>query len=151
MADDEFETVDAGSSDTYPMQAGSIRKGGYVVMNNRPCKVVEVTTSKTGKHGHAKAHIIGLDIFTQKKIEDLCPTSHNMNVPNVNRTEYQLMNIDDGFTNLLAEDGSEVNHLKVPEGDLGTQLTTAFDAGQEVTVTVIQAMGEEAIMTVRAS
>ena len=32
-----------------------------------PCKVIEYITSKTGKHGHAKAKITGLDIFTGKK------------------------------------------------------------------------------------
>ena len=51
---------------------------------------MDYSTSKTGKHGHAKAHIIGIDIFTQKKLEELCPTTHNMDVPNVTRTEYQV-------------------------------------------------------------
>ena len=54
---------------------------------------MEITTSKTGKHGHAKAHIVGLDIFTGKKYEDLCPTSHNMSVPVVNRAEFQVGNL----------------------------------------------------------
>lgn len=27
-------------------------------------RCVEVSTSKTGKHGHAKAHIVAIDIFT---------------------------------------------------------------------------------------
>ena len=31
---------------------------------NRPCKIVEMSTSKTGKHGHAKVHLVALDIFT---------------------------------------------------------------------------------------
>jgi len=29
-----------------------------------PCKVVDYSTSKAGKHGHAKATIVGVDIFT---------------------------------------------------------------------------------------
>ena len=33
---------------------------------NRPCKIVEMSTSKTGKHGHAKVHMVALDIFTGK-------------------------------------------------------------------------------------
>ena len=60
------------------------------MIDGRPCKVAEVTTSKTGKRGHAKAHIVALDIFTSKKYEDLCPTSHNVEVPFVKRTEFTL-------------------------------------------------------------
>ena len=43
MSDSEehqFESkADAGASKTYPQQAGTIRKNGYIVIKNRPCKV----------------------------------------------------------------------------------------------------------------
>merc|ERR1711939_624788 len=45
----------AGASKTVPIRAGEVRKGGYVMLKGKPCKVVEVSISKTGKHGHAKA------------------------------------------------------------------------------------------------
>ena len=67
--DNDFSQADSGSSMTYPVQAGSIRKGGYIMIKGRPCKVVDVSTSKTGKHGHAKAHFVAIDIFTDKKCE----------------------------------------------------------------------------------
>lgn len=44
----------SGASDTYPVQCSSLRKNGYVMIKGRPCKIMEMSTSKTGKHGHAK-------------------------------------------------------------------------------------------------
>merc|ERR1719460_442916 len=105
VADEEhdFSSGDAGGSHTYPMQAGELRKGSHVMIKGKPCKVAEVTSSKTGKHGHAKCHIVALDIFTQKKYEDLCPCSHNIEVPFVKRIELQVLTAekDSGETSLL--------------------------------------------------
>ena len=43
MSDSEehhFESkADAGASKTYPQQAGTIRKNGFIVIKGRPCKV----------------------------------------------------------------------------------------------------------------
>merc|ERR1712048_1167844 len=118
MAEDEptFETAESGASHTYPQQAGEIKKGSYLMIKGNPCKCVEVSTSKTGKHGHAKAHIVALDIFTGKKMEELCPTSHNLNVPFVKRTEYQVLSADpdSGEVSLLQEDGSTKDDLNLP-------------------------------------
>eukprot|EP00696_Hemimastix_kukwesjijk_P002764 gnl/Hemi2/13389_TR4599_c0_g1_i1.p2 gnl/Hemi2/13389_TR4599_c0_g1~~gnl/Hemi2/13389_TR4599_c0_g1_i1.p2 ORF type:complete len:191 (-),score=84.27 gnl/Hemi2/13389_TR4599_c0_g1_i1:200-697(-) len=145
--DTTVETADAGASHTYPMQAGQIKKNGYVCIKGRPCKVCEVSTSKTGKHGHAKAHIVALDIFTQKKYEDICPTSHNMEVPNVTRADYQLLDIEDGgFVSLMTANGDTKNDAKLPANEVGTNLKTAFDEGRFLIVTVMSAMGEEQIV-----
>lgn len=37
--DVHFDSADAGASLTYPQQAGTIRKNGFIVIKNRPCKV----------------------------------------------------------------------------------------------------------------
>lgn len=91
-----------------------------------------MSTSKTGKHGHAKVHLVAIDIFTGKKLEELCPSTHNMDVPNVSRTEYQFSYIDDEFLNLIKPDGSEKNDVKVPEGELGDKIREYEDAGVDI-------------------
>ncbi|CAL5077426.1 unnamed protein product [Urochloa decumbens] len=177
MSDEEhhFESSDAGASKTYPQQAGTIRKNGFIVIKNRPCKVVEVSTSKTGKHGHAKCHFVGIDIFTGKKLEDIVPSSHNcdvsyrvsrsgsvtsaqnlfepfvsacvIQVPHVNRTEYQLIDIsEDGFVSLLTESGNTKDDLKLPTDEaLQAQIRSGYEEGKDIILTVQSAMGEDQI------
>jgi len=144
-----FEEASAGASTTFPMQCSALRKNGHVVIKGRPCKIVEMSTSKTGKHGHAKVHLVAIDIFTGKKLEELCPSTHNMDVPNVSRTEYQFSYIDDGFLHLIKPDGTEKNDVKVPEGEIGDRITEFEDAGTDILVTIISAMGEEAAISVK--
>jgi translation initiation factor 5A len=117
MAEDEtFESQDSGASTSYPIEAGQIRKGGYIMIKERPCKVSEVTSSKTGKHGHAKCHFVAIDIFTGKKIEDLVPASHTTYAPFVKKMEYQFLDVDDdGFISCMTEDGTQREDLKIPD------------------------------------
>ncbi|KAI7950757.1 hypothetical protein MJO29_009431 [Puccinia striiformis f. sp. tritici] len=138
-----FEAAGAGASLTYPMQCSALRKNGHVVIKGRPCKIVDMSTSKTGKHGHAKVHLVGIDIFTTRKYEDISPSTHNMDVPNVSRTEYQLVNIEDGFLNLITTDGVSKDDVKVPEGDIGDDIQAQFDAGKDLYCTITASMGEE--------
>eukprot|EP00088_Acartia_fossae_P024162 TRINITY_DN25126_c0_g1_i1.p1 TRINITY_DN25126_c0_g1~~TRINITY_DN25126_c0_g1_i1.p1 ORF type:complete len:157 (-),score=16.78 TRINITY_DN25126_c0_g1_i1:161-631(-) len=149
MAEEEHHFEGAGGSEasaTYPMQCSALRKNGYVVIKDRPCKIVEMSTSKTGKHGHAKVHLVGLDIFTGKKYEDISPSTHNMDVPNVSRNEYELLNIDDdGFCSFLLPDGGTKDGIKVDDEDLRNQMQNAFNDDKTLNVTVITAMNKEGV------
>merc|ERR1711972_325373 len=167
MGDDDeptFETADSGASHTYPQQAGEIKKGSHLMIKGFPCKCVEVSTSKTGKHGHAKAHIVALDIFTNKKYEDLCPTSHNLEVPFVKRTEYQVLTADpdSGEISLLLENGDTKDDLNLPnkvmqgeptEDDekVTKELLEGLDAGKQVTAIVLSACGKEKVIQVKVT
>ncbi|CAL8575907.1 translation initiation factor eIF5A [Xanthoria parietina] len=149
MADDAqhehtFESADAGASTTFPMQCSALRKNGFVCIKNRPCKIVDMSTSKTGKHGHAKVHLVAIDIFTGKKLEELCPSTHNMDVPNVQRKEYQLLDVsDDGFLSLMSDDGDIKDDVKVPEGEVGERIDKLQKEEKDLNVIVLKSMGEE--------
>lgn len=158
MSDDEptFETADAGASHTYPMQAGALRKGGHAMLKGFPCKIADIATSKTGKHGHAKCNITGIDIFTGKKYEDMCPASHNMEVPTIKRMEYQLIDVgEDGQVSLLDDSSEMKEDLNLPtntdgtEEEVSTQIRAMYDEGKDAKIVVLCACGQEKIIECR--
>lgn len=73
------------------IQASKLRINGHVMMNNRPCKISEMSISKTGKHGSAKVNLAGYDIFTDKRLECQYSSTENVEVPIITNTSYQLL------------------------------------------------------------
>jgi len=143
----DFQPSDSGASNVYPAQCSSLRKNGFVVMKGRPCKIVEMSTSKTGKHGHAKVHLVGIDLYNGKKYEDICPSTHNMDVPFVKRLDFQLVDISaDNFLSLMDDGGDVREDIKIPEGDLGDEIRQKHEDGLDVVCTVLCAMGEEQVI-----
>jgi len=156
MSDDEtFESTGAGASQTFPQQCSALRKNGFVCIKGRPCKIVEMSTSKTGKHGHAKVHLVGIDIFTGKKLEDICPSTHNMDVPNVNRKEYQVIDFKDGFFTMMDDEGEtreDLKHTTVTDKPLEEveKLFADAEAGdQTMLATVWTALEEEHVKEIK--
>jgi len=121
-ADETFESTDSGASATYPCEAGQIRKGGHIMIKGNPCKVSDVSTSKTGKHGHAKCHFVAIDIFTGKKMEDLVPAGHTTAIPFVKKEEYQCIDADDDdFITVMDSKGETRSDIKLPHATQGLQ------------------------------
>ncbi|PMD15277.1 eukaryotic translation initiation factor eIF-5A [Hyaloscypha hepaticicola] len=153
-SDDEKYAAEAtGNADaalTYPMQAPALHKSGYTMLKGKSCKILEISTAKPGKHGHAKCTFKGRDIFTGAIVEDFHPSSYNMEVPVVKKTEYDVLHVSrDGFLNLLSELG-EKQDVKIPEGDLGQRIRDYLDQGKIVTVIILAAVGQEIAIDVKA-
>ncbi|KAL3768597.1 hypothetical protein ACHAW5_001894 [Stephanodiscus triporus] len=152
MSDTEYaiESADAGASATIPMEAGQIKKGGFIMIKGKPCKVLSISVSKTGKHGHAKCNFTATDIFTGKKLEDMVPSSHGTTVPIVNRTEWDIMDIgEDGEVTLMDESGNEKTDINLPSypETMAQEIRDAWDGGEnQVSVTVQSAVGIEQIV-----
>ncbi|GKT14168.1 Translation elongation factor IF5A-like protein [Aduncisulcus paluster] len=152
--DETFEKAGSGASLTYPVAAGQFRKGHYAMLKQNPCKITDISISKTGKHGHAKARIVGINIFTGVKYEDVCGTTHNMEAPHVDKKEYELVDIDEAQVILMDTDGEPKEDLNLPPGDLAEELKKAHeevqdDDGKSIMVCVLAAMAKEQIISFR--
>jgi len=94
--------------------------------------------------------LVGIDIFTGRRYEDIRPTGHMIQVPNVRKKDYIIVNIDDeNYITLLDENTCNVrNDIKLKEdSDITRQLLDKFNQGNgQIKVTVLTALGEEQIM-----
>ena len=68
--------------------ASDLRKGGFVLLpvggaahTEEPCRITELTTSKTGKHGHAKLSITAIEIASGRKVERNLRADERVTVP----------------------------------------------------------------------
>lgn len=57
----DFEGAASGASQTIPKQCSALRKNEVCMIKGKPCKIVDMSTSKTGKHGHAKVCYNSID------------------------------------------------------------------------------------------
>jgi hypothetical protein len=50
------------------------------MIKGHACKIIDMSTSKTGKHGHAKCKFMAADIFDGGKHEMVETSTHNVDV-----------------------------------------------------------------------
>ncbi|BFZ23589.1 hypothetical protein BsWGS_26628 [Bradybaena similaris] len=148
--DDNFDRGDAGASLTFPVQCSELKKGGYVNVKGRPCRIVDIHSSKVGKHGHSKVTFTALDLFTDKRYQAVHPSSHTVDIPVVTRTDYIVVDIRDYLT-LMDDKGILRHDLPAPDGDVGKAIRDKVATSKEdtVEVSVLSAMGEEIIVGVK--
>lgn len=153
MSDSEYaiESADAGAASEIPMEAGQIKKGGYMMIKGKACKVLSISVSKTGKHGHAKCNFQAVDIFTGKKLEDMVPSSHGTTVPVVNRSDWEIIDIgEDGELTLMDEAGNQKTDVNLPSypDDMAKGIRNAWaDGDNQVSCTVQAAIGIEQVIS----
>lgn len=69
----------------------SLREGNVIEIEGFPCKIQSIEKSKPGKHGAAKARIVGIDIFTDKKYTLLASASDEAKSPQFKRANAQVV------------------------------------------------------------
>jgi translation initiation factor 5A len=75
-------------------------------------------------------------------MEALHMSTANVEVPNVTRTEYTLIDVSDDFLSLMDADGNTRQDIRTPD-HLKNELKTKFEAGSTMFIIVMMAMGQE--------
>jgi len=78
-----------------------LKIGRYLNIDDEPCKIISMTTSKPGKHGSAKASIEAASIFTGAKKTMIAPVSAKVQVPMIDKRKGQVLSIRDGEVQLM--------------------------------------------------
>jgi translation initiation factor 5A len=96
-------------SHTHPEEAHHVKKGGFLMLKGHPCKIVDVKTSKTGKHGHAKCNITGVGVLNERKFNEVHPGHIVLAAFDKVQCNYDVTDIneEDGVIDCIDEDGTE--------------------------------------------
>jgi len=119
-----------------------LKVGRYIIIDEEPCKIQSISTSKPGKHGEAKARIDAVGIFDEQKRSVVHPVKHKVGVPIIDKRSAQilaLMGAD--VVQLMDLETYETFDMPIPE-DLKDQL----EPGKEILY--LQAMGKRKITRV---
>ncbi len=96
--------------------AGSLKEGGYVLIDGFPCQVKSVEKSKPGKHGAAKVRVTAMGIFDNQKRNLLKPVDADIEVPIIEKRSGQVVAVmGDSIQVMNTEDYSTFNTQKPKE------------------------------------
>jgi translation initiation factor 5A len=67
-------------------EAKSLKPGAYFLIEGEPCRVISIEKSKPGKHGAAKANIVAVGFFDNRKRNVIMPADRMVDVPLIDKT-----------------------------------------------------------------
>ncbi len=121
--------------------AKELRPGRYVLIDDIPCRVVSVESSKPGKHGAAKLRITAMGIFNNQKKTLLCSSDAEIKVPVIKKFDAQVLSVSGSSAQLMNKETFEIFDISVPD-DLKNSISEGKD------VEVMEAMNQKAIIRV---
>jgi len=68
-----------------------LRVNRYVIIDDEPCKIMSISTSKPGKHGESKARIEAIGVFDGQKRSIVHPVKHKVHVPMIDKRTAQVL------------------------------------------------------------
>ena len=113
---------------TKPIDVGSLRVGGYMIIDNEPCHIVDITKSKPGKHGSAKARIVAIGIFDGQKRQFVKPVDSNTEVPIIDKRVGQVFAVNPNGVQIMDLETYEYLDAPFPgEEDLKAKLVAGVE------------------------
>jgi translation initiation factor 5A len=113
---------------TKPMSVGELRVGGYMMIDGEPCRIMDVTKSKPGKHGAAKARIVAIGVFDGQKRQFVKPVDANSEVPLIDKKPGQVFAVNP--TGIQIMDLETYEYLDAPfpeEEDIKAKLVAGVE------------------------
>jgi translation initiation factor 5A len=115
-----------------PSELGSLKIGSYILLpvdspNAEPCKIVEFDTSKPGKHGAAKARIVGVGIFDKKKYPHVSPVSAQIQVPLIDKRVGSVISKTESITQVMDSETFEVFDVSQIEDEIKDKVAQGQD------------------------
>jgi len=110
----------------------------YIIIDDEPCKIVGLTTSKPGKHGEAKARIEAIGVFDGQKRSMVSPVRHKVNVPLIDKRTAQIIALMSDKVQLMDMETYETFTMDIPDEYKGK-----LENGEELQY--LEAMGKKKI------
>jgi len=112
-----------------PVEVGSLKVGQYLIIDGEPCRIVEFEKSKPGKHGSAKARIVGISAFTGQKKNLISPVDARIEVPLIDKRTGQIISISGNILQLMDMESYQTFETPMPDDP---DLKGSLSAGNEV-------------------
>ena len=112
-----------------PVDVGSLKVGQYLIIDGEPCRIVEYEKPKPGKHGSAKARIVGISAFTGQKKNLISPVDAKTEVPLIDKRTGQIISISGNILQLMDMENYQTFETPMPDDP---DLKGSLSAGNEV-------------------
>ncbi len=96
------------------VEVRELRENRYMMIDDEPCKIVGMSTSKPGKHGEAKARIEAVGIFDDQKRSVVHPVRHKVSVPIIDKRSAQIVAIMGNSVQLMDMDSYQTFEIPIP-------------------------------------
>lgn len=100
---------------TRPVQASSVKEGGYLVIEGAACQVSSVDISRAGKHGPPKVRIVGVGLLDGRKRELVLPGGATVEVPIVEKRTAQVLSVVGQTATVMDSQSYESFELTIPQ------------------------------------